>query len=282
MSASLEPATAVAEVDLVIGNGRLRTRVEVPSTPMSPSGLLPLARALASAAVDAAVEDARGKGRTISCKAGCGACCRQLVPVTQVEARMLGTLVQEMPEPRRSEILARFDRARKRLAEAEMLSALENRDRKETLVQLGLRYFALGIPCPFLENESCSIYEDRPLICREYLVTSPAEACRAPTPETVHCLPLSFKVSASLARATAPRSSASESQDPGVNAAGSVVQVAPWIALTLALEWAADNPEGAPEWTGPELVSRFFEELSGRDLPPPTLPALGGGNGDGR
>src|SRR5262249_25604325 len=30
---------------------------------------------------------------------------------------------------------------------------------------------------PFLEDESCSIYADRPLICREYLVTSPAEDC---------------------------------------------------------------------------------------------------------
>ena len=264
MSVSSQPATAVAEVDLVIGQGRLRTRIEVPTTPMSPSGLLPLARALDSAAVDAAVDEAKGKGRTISCKAGCGACCRQLVPVTEVEARMLRTLVQEMPEPRRSEILARFDRARKQLAEAEMLSSLEHRDEKETLQQLGLRYFALGIPCPFLENESCSIYEDRPLICREYLVTSPAEACRAPTLETVHCLPLSFKVSVSLARATA----------------ASGAQTSPWIALPLTLEWVAANPERAPEWTGPELVSRLFEELTGRDLPPPTLPPLGGGNGD--
>jgi Fe-S-cluster containining protein len=281
MSVSSEPTTAVAEVDLVIGTGRLRTRVEVPTAPMSPAGLLPLARALDSACVNAAVEDATAKGRKISCKAGCGACCRQLVPLTEVEARMLQTLVQEMPEPRRSEILARFDRARQQLADGNILSALQNRDTKETLLQLGLRYFALGIPCPFLENESCSIYEDRPLICREYLVTSPAEACRTPSAETVHCLPLSFKVSASLARATAPRSTETEKQEPGVNGAGPVVLSSPWIALTLALEWAAANPEGPPEWTGPELVSRLFEELSGKHLPPPTLPPLSEGNGDG-
>jgi Fe-S-cluster containining protein len=36
------------------------------------------------------------------------------------------------------------------------------------------------MPCPFLEDESCSIHPDRPLVCREYLVTSPAELCAGP------------------------------------------------------------------------------------------------------
>ena len=39
--------------------------------------------------------------------------------------------------------------------------------------------------CPFLEEESCSIHPDRPLVCREYLVTSPAELCAGPTQEGV-------------------------------------------------------------------------------------------------
>ena len=51
-------------------------------------------------------------------------------------------------------------------------------------------YFALGIPCPFLEEESCSIHPDRPLVCREYLVTSPAELCAGPTQEGVTPVPV--------------------------------------------------------------------------------------------
>ena len=39
------------------------------------------------------------------------------------------------------------------------------------------RYFAAQIPCPLLEDERCSVYEERPLVCREYLVTTPAERC---------------------------------------------------------------------------------------------------------
>ena len=34
-------------------------------------------------------EPARGRGRAISCRAGCGACCRQLVPLAPSEARAL-------------------------------------------------------------------------------------------------------------------------------------------------------------------------------------------------
>lgn len=33
--------------------------------------------------------------------------------------------------------------------------------------------------CVFLENGQCGIYEDRPLVCRRHLVTSPRENCKA-------------------------------------------------------------------------------------------------------
>ena len=50
---------------------------------------------------------------------------------------------------------------------------------------LGREYFQLGIPCPFLEEESCSIYHDRPITCREYLVTSPPAALRIFPPQKI-------------------------------------------------------------------------------------------------
>jgi Fe-S-cluster containining protein len=41
------------------------------------------------------------------------------------------------------------------------------------------RYWSLKIACPFLEDESCSIYADRPMICREYHVTTPVGYCES-------------------------------------------------------------------------------------------------------
>ena len=60
-----------------------------------------------------------------------------------------------------------------------LLELIEHPERlpAETQRRLGLEYFKPQIPCPFLEDESCSIYAERPFVCREYLVTSPAENC---------------------------------------------------------------------------------------------------------
>jgi Fe-S-cluster containining protein len=63
-----------------------------------------------------------------------------------------------------------------------------------------MEYFSKGIPCPFLEDESCSIHENRPLICRQYLVTSPASHCRKPSAETISRVPLAADVLRALIR----------------------------------------------------------------------------------
>ena len=42
----------------------------------------------------------RPRGVRVSCRAGCGACCRQLVPIAEAEARRIRDLVEAMPEPR--------------------------------------------------------------------------------------------------------------------------------------------------------------------------------------
>ena len=38
-------------------------------------------------------------------------------------------------------------------------------------------YLALGIPCPFLKEDACSIYEIRPLVCAALAATTPPEWC---------------------------------------------------------------------------------------------------------
>src|SRR5436305_2819221 len=90
------------------------------------------------------------------------------------------------------------------------------------------RYFNLGIDCPFLEDESCSIHPDRPLSCREYLVTSPAEHCTAPTRDTIRRVPTPGFAMTAFAILDGP---------PPVG------KGCRWVPLVLALEWAEANPE---------------------------------------
>jgi Fe-S-cluster containining protein len=174
-----------------------------------------------------------------------------LVPISGAEARLLAQVVEAMPEPRRSEVRARFAEACRSLEAAGLLDRLRHPGQvaDAEVLELGLAYFGLGLACPFLEDESCSIHPDRPLSCREYLVTSPPEACSRPTGETVRRVPLPARVAAAARAVERPNSA---------TAAGG------WVPLVLALEWAEAHPEGSPSVPGPGLLQEIFAHLAAR------------------
>src|SRR5438132_5375828 len=245
------PETRSADVDLGLGDWRLQAKLSVPAGLTRLRLLLPMVQSLANAVVALAAKEAEDKGQTISCKKGCAACCRQLVPISEAEARQIRDLVEELPEPRRAHVRARFAEARRRLEEAGVLEMLLHPDRAPvaSAKSLGIDYFRLGIPCPFLEDESCSIHPDRPIACREYLVTSPAENCARPTAETVQCVKLPVKIWTALARVE------------GVAPPGHAIA---WVPLVVAPEWAAAHPAEPSPRPGPELVRALFEKLTGQ------------------
>jgi Fe-S-cluster containining protein len=230
----------------------MRTKVTVSAGPIRLADLLPLANALADAIVGVGADAVEKRGERISCKKGCGACCRQLVPISEVEARRMREVLESLPEPRRAEIRARFAAARQRLDEAGLLKHLDQRAdwKNEDFQARGLAYFRLGIACPFLEEESCSIYADRPVTCREYLVTSPAEHCANPTRETIQSVAFPLKVLPGLARF-----------DPVPPTARYVR----WVPLILAPDWAEAHPDEAPARPGPEVLRELFDHLADKE-----------------
>lgn len=240
-------------VGMKVWDDEVEMEMSLPAAPTRLASLLPVFQKVADGLVDLAAERVRAEGRVISCKKGCGACCRQLVPISEVEARHIGRLVDELPEPRRSEIRSRFAQARERLAEAGLLSKLENRENfvEREFSPFGLEYFHLGIPCPFLEEESCSIHADRPISCREYLVTSPAVNCADPKPGTIDQVELPAKVWTALARA---------------DATGPRGRFIPWVPLILAPSWASAFPDASTPRPVEEVFRGVFDELAGRKV----------------
>src|ERR671912_709738 len=99
------PAAGSAKVTVkaAIGTCQLNVSVTVPAGPTRLDDLLPLLQIMSDRVVASAEEGAHERGQTISCQKGCGACCRQLVPVSPVEARHVARLVSEMPEPRQTQ-----------------------------------------------------------------------------------------------------------------------------------------------------------------------------------
>jgi Fe-S-cluster containining protein len=245
-------STVTAQMVLTLSGVRVGVEITVPTRAVGLGELLPTFGSLAGTIVDQAERVEVAEGRAVSCRKGCGACCRQLVPIAEVEARRLRDLVEALPEPRRSEVLARFAEAGRRLEEAGLRDPILHREHltRDQARSIGMDYFRLGIPCPFLEDESCSIHEVRPIACREYLVTTPAEHCARPSAESVRCVPLPGKASEALRKVGATSG-------------------APWVPLSLALDWVKDHPDNPPPRPGPEWVDEFIKHLVGREIPPP-------------
>lgn len=177
---SARGATATGRVVLEVGGERIPVEMTVPAGPVAVEDVLPILHGLSSLFATRATARAEADGREISCRAGCGACCRQLVPVAPAEARALARLVEALPEPRRERVRRRFDAALDVLEPLGLMERLDqNRDDRQVIAR---EYFAAGVACPFLEDEACSIHADRPLSCREYLVTSPPDLCAALSP----------------------------------------------------------------------------------------------------
>ena len=240
-----------AAVELQIAGRKLQLEAPIPAGPTQLSDLLPFLRYVTDRFVDASVEKAQEEGLTVSCQKGCGACCRQLVPISAIEAQRLKALVEQMPEPRKSTLLARFEAARQQLQTAGLLEKLREprRIHDEDVDPIGLRYFQQGIACPFLEEESCSIYEERPLACREYLVVNPPEDCAQPTVDSIKPVPILIRVEKKMRMLNVEKTTSAP----------------PWVALILALEQVDAAPNEMSPQTSPELVREIFNRLSGRD-----------------
>ncbi len=223
-------------------------KVTIPKIPIHPQRMLPVLQQMSNAFVDLAVRQVEAEGKTVQCKAGCGACCRQLVPISRLEARQLSQLVDSMPEPRRTEIRRRFDDAVEKLNEAKLLELLQNPEQfsDEANASVGIDYFRLKIPCPFLEQESCSIHLDRPIACREYLVTSPSEECARPTPESVRQVPVLVQLSRATIRLSPQGTS----------------RFIPYVPLVLAIDWANAHEDEFQESPGPHILSQVMKNLA--------------------
>jgi len=241
--------TATVHLEATIGSCALNLSVTVPAGPATVDDFLPLLQILDDKIVASAENDVQQQGKCISCQKGCGACCRQLVPLSPADARHNARLVENMPEPRKSEIFGRFTAARRRLEETGFWERLNNRREwpENDVSDIGVEYFRLGIACPFLEDESCSIHRDRPLTCREYLVTSPAANCSQPSRDSIECVPMPAKVWLSAAR--------NESAAPHERYVN-------WIPLIQALDWADEQAPPEPETAGPELLRRLITGLA--------------------
>jgi Fe-S-cluster containining protein len=236
------------QFELKIGESEISAEVNLPDQPIRPVDLLPVLNAFDDALIGTAVDKVEAAGQRVSCRAGCGACCRQVVPISETEAFHLAGVISAMPEEQRARVTARFAVIFRVLAENGMLDRVKSDASLDPgkLQQMGIDYFRLGLACPFLENESCSIHPDRPSSCREYLVTSPAANCSDPRIDNIDKVVLPARVSSLLYRF----------------GDGLGEQVPRWLPLTLLLDWTSTrSPNKQKAIPAPQLLENFLRKL---------------------
>lgn len=132
-------------------------------------GLFPVLQAALYDPVEILFEHA---SHLLSCQMGCHACCNRLVVSTRLEAMAVAEQIQKLDEPKRKPLLRKIQEHATQVSDF-----LENSAEEENHDEV---WFEEGIPCPFLEERLCSIYDARPLLCRLRHSVSPVEKCEEP------------------------------------------------------------------------------------------------------
>ncbi len=240
------------EIALNTPAGQLTTGLDVPAGFVPITSIVPLTRRLGEEMAVLEERRVRETGRTISCRMGCAACCRMLVPLSPPEAFALKTYVTQLPQERRERLIRQVAEVKRTLEDNRLLDRLEAVAESarpipdDELEPINRAYHALRIPCPFLENEMCSIYEARPAACRELLVTSPADLCRDPVNNPVTAIPVSARIGTVL----------------GLLWSGLTDSPPRLVPLPLALDWADQHEqESKRTWPGSSLIDEMLDKL---------------------
>ena len=124
-------------------------------------------------------------GEKLSCARGCDLCCFQHISTPAAHCIAVVDFLYENT-PAMTSFLTNYKIWNKTAGIlAEEIDAAYNRaiDAEQTKTQgakglaLSRAYYKLRIPCPFLENSACLIYEVRPICCSSHRAVTPSEWC---------------------------------------------------------------------------------------------------------
>ena len=175
-----------------------------------------------------------------------------LVPLSPPEAFALREFVRSLPSEQQERVATRLAQAKSVLLTHGLWNQLMDLGESSqtpddgTLEPINQAYYALRMPCPFLEDDLCSIYDERPAACRELLVTSPAEQCQDMVKNPVEPIPVPVRIGPVLGllwgelTTTPPR----------------------LIPLPIAIDWAEQHQnENHKTWQGTQLLDTALDKV---------------------
>jgi Fe-S-cluster containining protein len=176
------------DLDIVGESTQFRIRVEDKQAKLA--DIVPMARLLSTRIIQSVQNILAGNGIAVPCGKGCAVCCHYLTLLSVPEAFRMMEEIMLMPQEQFNDVkqycLKIAEQYEKQLLKygAFNVSLNTNIVNEPQLMEIAEWYFKKKLPCPFLHNNLCTIYGQRPVACREYLVSGSVLRCQANDDET--------------------------------------------------------------------------------------------------
>ncbi|WP_243439020.1 YkgJ family cysteine cluster protein [Fundidesulfovibrio soli] len=214
--------------------------------------ILPEIFTISNELIGQALSQAGAEGLRLSCDRGCVSCCYQLIVMSDHEALLLAHIVSLMEPNEQARIKGALKSMLQVLEQNGLLAELIDSHANcfsdsDRLVEMQKKYWELQLPCPFLVDRLCSIYQFRPLVCRQYIVSSPSSCCAQifKPDNSVKKIPLLYDVASAVASFN------------GVAAKPTLAVPIPAILLVNGLLESFPRPKSNAE----EMIAAFLAHL---------------------
>lgn len=142
------------------------------------------------------LEEANNCNKTISCQRGCTMCCSQYITASLQECEAIVHYLYNH-ERKLSSFIRNYKKWKNSMDEhkgfldefhqaySEMWDSGFEEEKRRKVEELGAKYAKFKIPCPFLKEDACMIYDIRPLVCSCQVAVTPPEYCDPENPDSV-------------------------------------------------------------------------------------------------
>jgi len=209
-----------------------------------------LAQSLATELAMAVLKRLEKEGEFVLCRKGCSVCCGYLVPMAVPEVFRFRDAVLALPAKQGEDVLRRCLKTAERIL-AGGFEGLDptgpaGADGQIDINRLARWYGGLGLRCPLVADGLCTLYPQRPVACREHIVTDSALARNVNRTSESHAVGMPVNIVQVLGQLAA------ELEGADIEA----------VMLPLALPWAEENIERSQRrWSAVPMVERFVELL---------------------
>jgi Fe-S-cluster containining protein len=239
------------DLELDIFDEKIRFRINVMQARANLADIVPLARTICSKITFVLLKNIHKNGDQIPCRKGCPACCKRcLIPLSVPEAFRLNDEIDQAPTfkwrlIRKNCLIASHHLLTQKTTKDFVHQLSDSTSNKPTDPDhISEWYSSLKLACPFLHRDICTIYEQRPLVCREHFITGSAGGCNGDNcfAEVLH---MPIRVSNALGQL------ASELEGTTIEA----------VILPLALIWCDENKKRAERTWPFEMMVKHFAEI---------------------